>query len=959
MVETAPAPLDPDSIVPLLLAADERQRADLLSAWATAAGLDALVGLLKQQADLYWGRDATVSLRLADAIVAVALAAGAGRYHALGIMARGDALRVLGHYEQSLAHFDEAASLFRACGDEVGWARTRIGRIASCLYLARPDEALADAAAARAILEAHGEWLFAVRVDINAAVVALHQGERERALALYDHALSICQRLNLPLQYELGLLYLNKALVLTDLGQLDAALALLTEAQAVFARRGESMRTAQTDAERARIHALRGEYTQALRLYRDACELLRRHGQAAETAIVEQGLVRCLLRLNQPSDALDQINLTIARLNQSPAERAEAQILRSLAHAYLGEYAAALADLDEAEAALTRLRLAPDLCIIPLQRAEIFWAQGEARQCFRAAAAASRRFHARGLPIFDWHARLLAARALAALGRPRAAGRLATTFLADAQAPRLPWLAQTAHHLLGQLAEAYGDLPVAAGHYARAMTALEAVSSRLLMDLRGHYLADKLAVYRDAVAVCLARGDVAGAYQCAERARGRALVEHLAANVDIRPRAREAADAPLVDELTALRRERTRLAALVEAQAQDDPGEGDAPPGVSPAEVERALADHEQRIAVLWQRLQARHPAYAAPSGLAVAAPAPPGALLAPGTLLIAYFEGRDGLLAFAADHTGLTVHRLPASLATLDRPLRLLRLNLDRAAVTARDATDGWTRQTTQARHLLGALYRDLLAPLAERLAGQQRLVIVPHGSLHYVPFAALHDGAQYLCQRLAVSVLPAAALLRPETTPPLLAPTALVLAHSQGGRLPQVTAEAACVAGLFPAVCALEEQAARAVLERDAPRHAIIHLAAHAGFRADAPLFSSISLADGPFDAVDVLDLTLDCSLVTLSACETGRSAILAGDELIGLSRAFLYAGARSLLLTLWRVDDAATNRFMQAFYTALRFATPKAEAVRQAQAAMAAEGQHPFFWAAFVLIGEAGAL
>jgi hypothetical protein len=244
-----------------------------------------------------------------------------------------------------------------------------------------------------------------------------------------------------------------------------------------------------------------------------------------------------------------------------------------------------LADLDEAEAVLTRVHLVPFISHFSLRRAEIFWMQGEARRCFSAARRAARLLRERRLPILDWHARLLAAQALTALGRHGRAERLVTAFLADEQAPQLPWLAQTAHHLLGQMAEARGDLPAAADQYSRAMTALEAVSSRMLMDLHGHFLADKLAVYRDAVAVCLARDDLAGAYQCAERARGRALVEHLAGHVDIRPRARSADDEPLVEELTALRRERSRLATLV-GQGQGQPGNG-APAGLSPAAARR------------------------------------------------------------------------------------------------------------------------------------------------------------------------------------------------------------------------------------------------------------------------------------------------------------------------------------------------------------------------------------
>lgn len=965
-----------------------RRQARLRALWATM-GLTPLVAELKRQADRYWGLDATVSLALADAIALVGGLAGAPQAAALGAMARADALRFLGRFSESVPFFDKAAQLFRDEGDEVGWARTRIGNLLSCLYLGRLTAAQAEAETAGAIFRDRGEWLYAARIENNLALVASAQGDRRTALARYRRAVEFYQQADPPPQIDIEWTRNNVAVMLTHLGHLDEALAIVIETQPRLLAAGAVMWAALADAERARIHLLRGEYTLAWRLYRETCPILRRHGRAVEAAITENNLVRCLLRLNLYDEAVDQADATLATLDESPGDRAETLALRSQARGLMLDFSGALADLDQAEASLGRLGLGPHQAAIELQRAEIYWAEGALRQGARAALRAARLFVRHQHLIYRWVALLMAAQSLEGLGRRRATTRIARAYLTSPEAGQLAWLAQIAHQLLGRCADADGQHELAIDHFTRAIDALEQVGSRLLMDLRGHYLTDKLAVYRDAVATCLTHGDEEAAFRFAERARGRALVEHLANHVDIRVKAHQATDQPLVDELTALRRERSRYVTMLEAIAGGRLGGSDSHAPDELTEAEDRLATIERRIAELWKRLQARHPAYSQAGGLAAPLPESPQSSIPSGTLLISYFESREGLLAFAADDSTLTVHPLPMTLPAVEQLLGLLWLNFERI-VTHSPGSQAEQQLTDQANQLLGALYQGLIAPCAGRMTNRQRLLIVPHGPLHYVPFVALHDGAGYLCERVALAVLPSAAwlgqaaTLSPPATPPSTraAPPStrasttdspagadraitrattpvLVMAHSQGGLLPETLTEAAAVARLFGAEPLLEEAASYERLERDGAQATIIHLATHAGYRPDAPLFSSIFLADRPCDLVDIFNLRLTASLVTLSACETGRSSVLAGDELVGLSRAFLYAGARSLLLSLWRIEDTTTRRLMERFYGALQHGETKDEALRQAQAEAATAGEHPYFWAAFVLIGAADRL
>ncbi|MCB0005204.1 MAG: CHAT domain-containing protein, partial [Anaerolineales bacterium] len=135
------------------------------------------------------------------------------------------------------------------------------------------------------------------------------------------------------------------------------------------------------------------------------------------------------------------------------------------------------------------------------------------------------------------------------------------------------------------------------------------------------------------------------------------------------------------------------------------------------------------------------------------------------------------------------------------------------------------------------------------------------------------------------------------------------------------------------------------------------------HGEFRADSPLFSGLALADGWLNTLDVFNTRLRASLVTLSACQTGRNVVAGGDELLGLMRAFLSAGAASLISSHWAVDDRSTAALMATLYRQLFAGAAKADALRQAQLELIREPvegyQHPYFWAPFYLVGDPGAL
>jgi CHAT domain-containing protein len=238
-----------------------------------------------------------------------------------------------------------------------------------------------------------------------------------------------------------------------------------------------------------------------------------------------------------------------------------------------------------------------------------------------------------------------------------------------------------------------------------------------------------------------------------------------------------------------------------------------------------------------------------------------------------------------------------------------------------------------------------------------EKRLVIVPYGLLHYLPFNLLYTGDHYLIEDCEIVLVPTSGLLTREA--PLRPAGALVLAHSNEGRLPSILTEAGVVHELLTGRLYQEQATSRKLLAQEPVQ--ILHIAAHGKHRIDQPDLSFVQLGDGQLYTDDLLQHDLSYELVTLSACETGRAVVKPGEELIGLGRGVLCAGAGALLASLWRVEDVHTAEFMQSFYRLLKSGESKAAALRGAQRQIleCTPDLHPAFWGAFQLIGDAGPL
>jgi CHAT domain-containing protein len=695
----------------------------------------------------------------------------------------------------------------------------------------------------------------------------------------------------------------------------------------------------------------------------------QRAGLEVTAGVAAYSMVECYLRLNRHDEALELAEETVARFERldTPTETARAHFFCALAYARLGDLEPALARLGEASEGFARTGLAGELARVALQRASLYLADGDWAAAEQEAARAHALFAERGEAVLQAQAAIVQAHAALALDRRDVAVRLAQSARATAHERGALWLTHEAHHVLAGAARARGDFRAALDEYDAAIASIDQAQSGLAIELRGNFLEDKLAVYHEAIECSLQLDRPEAAFAYLERAKSRALVDYLAGHVEIRVRTHQPANQVLLDELARLREEHNWFYNQLYGY-----GVGQRPEvGRNSAEVNQlqvAIREREKGIARVLERLALGRSECLEGLMLPLSAEhfAPPA--LDDRTVLLEYFFWADNGAVFVRSRGALTVVPLNTTQTAVSRLLNLGQLNLDTTA-RAIGAGEPLAALTRNARGILEGLYRALLDPVAGHLVGCERLVVVPYGVTHYVPFHALYDGQRYVLERHEVSVCPSSSLLRMcadrarsrhrSLTRRGREPSALVIAYSDGGRLPHVLHEGRTVRALLPGECYLEEQATRAVLAA-ATGHDVLHLAAHGEARLDDPTFAHVKLADGQLSMVDVLNLDLDGALVTLSACESGRSVVWAGDELIGLSRGFLYAGASTLVQSLWRVEDGSTARLMEQFYRALRDGQTKGAALRAAQLSLLhGADSHPYLWAPFQLVGDSGSL
>jgi tetratricopeptide (TPR) repeat protein len=867
-------------------------------------------------------------------------AAGA-RYHwARLYAARGDPDRALGL-------INEAQSLYADHGSELSAIRTNLGRMhilddfgrhrdaieVGGQALLRLDRLLTTAMSAED--QELAKWVRAAMHE-NMGVAFGFTGAHERALESYRTAESAYVELDLP--SDLARVQANRGIELIDIGRPEEGLAALSKSARQFEEDNDRLWYGKCLGHQAKACLMLGRYDEALVLAEDARIRLEDFGAQAESARLLAALADIALSLSLTNEALELTTQAVAtfRVLGMTHDVATALNLAGIASAQGGAPQDALDYFEEAERHFLDIDAVASAAECSLAVASLLHRGGRRSEALARTIAATT-----ALASSDSPARL--ASGLMQLS-DLSEGPARQSYLMDAAAilsdGALPLLGWHLHLRLGRARRAAGDLLQAAFHLETAVEIIGQLQGTVPDDaLRAMFLGDK----RDAIAELaeLLLDDsppkTRRAFELLDGARSQslpgsggrrsrpegttsdtALAQELDHAYDALLLASNdtAHDTVLTAKATAAHLERDlTLLHLRGTQAADSPGP-----------LQDAMSRHRE---------------------------------LCFDDPLVVYEMLHDDLHAFVLHGDQMTHRELNVSREGLSESLGSLARQWSQCAIGpdfVRRNDRALLRTCWETTH---ELYQHLVAPIDDLLAldvAEPRVTIVPTGALQHVPFHALFDGTNSLGSQCTLALAPSAAFAargRRCETALHGKKRALILGVSDAS-IPGAAQEALHISSILRgARVFIGAGATIARLQEFGQSADVIHLACHGLHRVESPLFSALRLADGWLTAREILNMSFDGATVVLSACESGLHAI--GDtEPLGLSWAFLTAGAAAVVVSLWSVQDDITTDLMTVFYRKLEAGFDTAEALRLAQQHIASQHPHPYYWAPFAVVG-----
>ena len=955
MLRPSEPPATLDGLVEMLAAEpDSRRRRQILEAgreWWTPATVVRLYDEVVRLARV----DLRQAERLARAAKRISGKIGDEGSQAASLRAVGHVFYLKRKYEPALQNYQAALAIYERLGRELDVGRTINGALQALVYLGRYDEAFANAQRAHDIFLRHGDHLRLARLDTNMGNILHRQDRFEEAVERYQRAYTTFARMGDP--QDVAITLQNMATCQISLNQFHEALETYRKVRAYSVSHQMPLLVSEADYNIAYLYYLRGEYTRAIDLYgatREHCHAL---GDAYHQGLCDLDQSEMYVELNLNEEGAHMARRAYATFQQLGMgyESAKAVTNLAIASSHQGDTRSALDLFRKARDLFLRERNQAWIATIDLYQALVFYQEGRLAEARSFSESAFRFFSASPLGGKAAWCQLLLARIHLNAGQSEEAKRVCLAALRKLEQAEAPALSCQAFFVLGLIEEALGAPEAAYQAYLKAHEWLENLRSHLQTDeIKIAFLKDKLAGYESLVRMCLARGPSAAnreaAFTYIEQAKSRSLADLIAFRAHRLPASRKA-HRGLVEQVDTLRGELnwySRAIHLLEGQSAGTRGS-------RLDKLRRSARDCERRLVEALASLRMEDHEFANLEAAGSIDLETIRSALPADALLLEYYRVGDAFHVCLLSRGDLKIVELgPAS--ALRRVLQLLRFQLSKFRLGPEYVRTFEPQLLEAANEHLREFYRQLIAPIEEHLAAASHLIVAPHGFLHYLPFHALFDGERYLGDRFSISYTPSASvyyLCSTKSAPP---PAGALVLGVPDPSAPHILDEVEAVFSVLPgAEVFTGAEATLEVLREIGAKCRLVHIATHGWFRQDNPMFSSISLGDSQLSLFDLYQLDLPAELVTLSGCGTGLNVVVGGDELLGLVRGLLYAGAQGVLVTLWDVNDQSTAEFMKLFYERLKTDPNKARAVQYATAEIRKKYAHPFYWAPFVLVGK----
>ena len=895
------------------------------------------------------------ALWLAEAGISIADQLENNEARAHSLRAKATALWFMGQNSSAVQLHERAVDIFQEIGKTMEVGRTLSASIQPLILLGEYERAFGVAERARAIFTSQGDAVRLARLEINTGNVFHRQDRFAEALACYERAY---QQL-LPDKDAEGIAAAlhNIAVCLISLNDYRAALATYQRARAFSRKHKMPLAVVQADYNIACVHYHRGEYNRALKMLRRTRETCQDVGDPYHSALSHLDLAEIYLELNLIQEAAEMAQEAFGRFRQLGIgyEAAKSLTFLALALNRQKQTARALELFAQARAMFINEQNRVWASLIDLYRAVVLFDRGEFSQSRLLCEDALKFFASSIMPTKAILCQLLLARLslhASELEASRCHCQVALTQLGNLEAPVLRY---QVHLVMGQIEETAGSVRVAYHCYQNARKTLEAIAGGLSgEELRIAFMQNRLEVYESLTNLCLnqepSEGGAEEAFGYVEEAKSRTMrdlifrrgqpLSHAAVGQnkllrrikDLREKLNWYYHRIELEQLNYDQRSSERLEKL-RAQLQEHENEfrrvmQELP--ISEAELERVDTPKTFTLKDVRETL-------------------------APDASMVEYFRIRDRIVAAVITDKSLDVVPI-TGLERVKSLQRWFQFQVSKFRLGS-EYLRSFQEPLFRAIQLhLRELYDEVVAPVRPFLKGRH-LIIVPHDVLHYLPFHALFDGEQYVIDAFTISYAPSASIYSLCYHKPANTGGCSLILGVPDPQTSFILEEVQSVARILPqSELYLDADANEITLRKRGPQCRFVHIATHGYFRQDNPMFSGIRLAGSYLNLYDLYSLRLPAELVTLSGCATGLSAIAPGDELLGLVRVLLYAGARSLLLSLWDVSDRSTAEFMKSFYRSFMAHGNKAVALQNAMKELREDYAHPYYWAPFVMIGKA---
>jgi len=866
-------------------------------------------------------------------------------------------------FAAALQFIEKAHQLYLSAHLEIDALRTNIGRIHVLKELGQYQAAQDTAIGILSTLATspitvdpeiiHTRKLIAAMAHQNLGVCLEQIGQYEEALQAY--ALAETQYRELEQAEHIGDILNNTGVVLLKLGRSEQALHAFESATQAFATHGASVKQALALANRGNVHIQRGNYILGLADLEHANATLADMAVAADRQSVLLDIAETYLSLNLYSEAQLAFEQVLNLAQQSEMAHEQARTLWGLSIALTGlqQYHAALRAIEQSAVRFRAAGNVPILCEVMLQHSRISERYRDLRLAQTQAESAYAFVAAGKWPLQQLQALLR----LAELALQGSEATAAIIFLQKAESIQagldLPNIQVQLDHLWGRAALSRNDVAEARNKLAQALQKLEARRVYLQRaDWRSTFLVDKSALYADWLQLLMQHErDTAVIFNAVEQAKSRALLDLIAGVA--KPHTAQETTSPVLQKIAALQTRWSQIYDdLMSAQNIVDPSADFAALQAEALAVERAIHQLQLQVEANAQTVDA----VGAPFELDKVQ-----AALDTNTVMLSYCIDQNSIAAFVLTRDSVQCFKQICTVNEAQLANERLAVEWQRFDAGAAFVGRHLQQLTLSAREALHTLYRALIAPLLPALGpkhAQQatKLVIVPHGFLHHIPFHALFDGDDFLVDWCEISYAPSASVfaLSQQRTSPANGSQAIFGVADE--LIPLVDEEVRAIGAVLPdSQIYLNEAATLKSVSKEAAGCALLHLACHGQYRADNPLFSALKLHDGWLHAYTLQTYSLHGATVVLSACESARGTIVANDDVLGLTRAILGAGAATLVASLWLAADQSTTFLIKTWYAQMQKGLSNAAALRQAQLETKAQFPHPFYWASFVLIGR----